>query len=109
MDNKKKNDTYKINKYRISERMVSIAAVILSSKNWAKVPMKKRSAIMREVASHGAGRPRTDAERCPCGNMTLVRAKQRANKDGRGWGHEPECTFYQERRTYITPPRTNKR
>jgi len=35
------------------------------------------------------GRPRSNAERCPCGVMTLKRAKAR----GRSIEHESSCAF----------------
>jgi len=41
--------------------------------------------------THGAGSgKRSGKPRCPCGAMTLKRARAR----GRTFEHEPSCTFY---------------
>jgi hypothetical protein len=37
-----------------------------------------------------AGRPRSSKPRCPCGAMTLKRAKAR----GLSSEHDPSCSFY---------------
>ena len=40
-----------------------------------------------------AGRPRSNAKRCPCEVMTLKRAMAR----GKSSEHDPSCPFYRER------------
>ena len=71
------------------------AAQEMARQRWAKVGPRQRTQIAKWVASHGAGRPRTRARRCPCGAMTLKLAKIRASRlDGTGLGHLEGCTFY---------------
>jgi hypothetical protein len=48
----------------------------------------------RKTRSQAGGRPRTKARRCPCGAMTLKRAKARGRT---ALGHDPACEFYRER------------
>lgn len=57
----------------------------------------KRMNAKRRTFGAGTGRPRSGAPRCPCGAMTLVRAATRADRHGRGLGHDPGCSFYRER------------
>ncbi len=46
----------------------------------------------RKTKSGGTngGRPLSDSPRCPCGSMTLKRAKAR----GLSAEHDPSCSFY---------------
>ena len=55
----------------------------------------RRMSLARKTFAAGAGRPRTDAARCPCGAMTLKRARAR----GRTGEHGPSCSFYRGRAT----------
>lgn len=47
----------------------------------------------RKTRGAGAGRPRSEAPRCPCGIMTLTRAQAR----GKSFDHDPSCPWYRER------------
>jgi len=47
--------------------------------------------------TYAGGRPRSDAQRCPCGSMTLKRAQAR----GKSSEHDPPCPFYRERAIII--------
>lgn len=55
------------------------------------------SAVMSELSKRrkvrAGGRPRSNAQRCPCGAMTLKRAQAR----GRTFEHETFCPFYKGR------------
>jgi hypothetical protein len=75
---------------------VKIAAGAMSRRRWAKVSPEERSRIAAWVSAQGGGRPRSDAKRCPCGNMTLRLAKVRAGAAGTSLGHEPECRFFRD-------------
>ncbi|SPF37313.1 hypothetical protein SBA4_20036 [Candidatus Sulfopaludibacter sp. SbA4] len=57
----------------------------------------RRISAARKTYGAGAGRPRTDAPRCPCEIMTLARAQAR----GKSSEHDPSCPFYRERATII--------
>jgi hypothetical protein len=57
----------------------------------------KRMSARRKTYGAGTGRPRIDAPRCPCEAMTLKRARTRADREGKGLGHDPGCSFYRER------------
>jgi hypothetical protein len=70
------------------------AAQTLARQRWAKTTPRQRASIARWVASHGAGRPRTKAKRCPCQAMTLKLARIRADRNGTGLGHLEGCSFY---------------
>ena len=59
---------------------------------WKGIPAEERSAFARKIAIHPG------VERCPCGTMTLKRAQARADKSGKGLGHQPGCTFYRRQR-----------
>jgi hypothetical protein len=51
----------------------------------------------KKSGGKNGGRPRIDAERCPCAVMTLKRAQAR----GKTSEHDPSCTFYRERAIII--------
>ena len=74
--------------------MVSAAASAMSMSRWKKIGPEERREIATWVASHGAGRPRTNAARCPCGAMTLTLAKQRGGVAGTSLGHRKGCPFW---------------
>jgi hypothetical protein len=80
---------------------VSAAARAMNHKRWKDVPEKERIRIATWVASHGAGRPRSKAARCPCGNMTLKLAKTRAGVAGTGLGHKEGCRFFRDHRLIV--------
>lgn len=79
----------------------STAAAALGRRRWEGVSPEERSKIATWVASHGAGRPRSKARRCPCGAMTLKLAKIRAGASGTGLGHKPGCLFYRADRLKV--------
>ena len=51
-------------------------ASAMAKARWAGVTLAERSRLMKQVRSHGGGRPR-DPERCYCGRNSLSRARQR--------------------------------
>jgi hypothetical protein len=77
-----------------TEKKKNAAAQALAARRWRKISPEERHRIAVWVASHGAGRPRSRALRCPCGVMTLRLARIRADRHGTGLGHEPGCSFY---------------
>lgn len=67
----------------ITPEMRSALGRDLAKKCWAKPEWKskkKRAAFGKRVSSQGGGRPRQTEARCPCGEMTLKRAKARTHK-----------------------------
>jgi len=102
MNSKKTTSDSKTDKIKVTPAMMSAVASAMGARRWANVPAEERVRFTTWVASHGAGRPRTKAKRCPCGAFTLKAAKIRASrKDGTGLGHKPGCSFYRD-----TPYRT---
>lgn len=59
---------------------------------WQGTNARERSAFARRIAIHPG------KERCACGVMTLKRAQAKADKNGKGLGHETHCTFYRRQR-----------
>jgi hypothetical protein len=51
------------------------------------------SELSKRRKVRAGGRPRSNAQRCPCGAMTLKRAQAR----GRTFEHETFCPFYKGR------------
>jgi len=80
------------------------AARMLSQARWADTTPEERTAFASWVGSQG-GRPRSKAKRCPCGNMTLKLAQTRADRNGKGLGHEPHCKFYRADRHLNRSPK----
>lgn len=62
---------------------------------WANMSDEERAAFAARAADFSPGRPQDPRKkRCPCGVMTLKRAKTRADTEGTGLGHKKGCTFY---------------
>jgi len=70
------------------------AARNMVKRRWEKTTPEERSKQMKEVASQGAGRPRSRATRCTCGAMTLRLARIKADVNGTCPGHQKGCEFY---------------
>lgn len=68
----------------------------LVARRWEKTTPEERREMLKYVASHGAGRPRTNAKRCPCGAMTLKLARIRGGSTGTSPGHKAGCPFYRK-------------
>ncbi len=61
-----------------------------------KEARRMAAARTNPAGGHNGGRPKKKGKRCPCGAMTLKRARDRADRNGKGFGHDPHCSFYKE-------------
>jgi len=81
----------------------------MAHERWKGMTKEERSAAMAAISGykpdHPGGRPRSKALRCPCGVMTLKRARARADREGRGLGHLKGCSFYRAKRRIALPKR----
>ena len=68
-------------------------ACSMARERWKGSTPEQRSEFARQVAAQGAGRPRKDVPRCPCGQHTLTRCQAR----GKSFDHDPSCEWYRER------------
>lgn len=67
----------------------------MAKKRWKGVSEEDRHKFAMRLVSFGNGRPiDTTQKRCPCGAMTMKRAKTRADKNGKSLGHRRGCAFY---------------
>jgi hypothetical protein len=62
---------------RVPSSLATEAARLMGKARWRGIAKEERSRQMTELANKGAGRPRSDAERCFCGSTTMLHAAQR--------------------------------
>jgi hypothetical protein len=76
----------------LSPEELSAVSQEMNKLRWRGTNARERSAFARQIAIHPG------KERCTCGVMTLKRAQDKADKNGKGLGHEAHCTFYRRQR-----------